>query len=321
MASVDGEEPSLSEEFSFLDLQNCSPKTKSYLLSLIEDEDKPSKIPLNVVSEAPSQQPSQQEQPQQQHFTQQIYPTPPSSQPYVYINNVQANVNIHHGAGAAAAAAASVPQQNEQPQIKPMGPPPGVSASGFHPPPNPMFAANAPGLIPTNAVPYIYPHQLIKGHPGPPNPATAAYTMMPCFINLPYALPVSQPQVPPAPHAPVSVAQRAPGIMRNSPPNTGMLPAISTAAAQQQIEAFYHQQQPQQQQQPLIMAPVQEPVVKSVVTAPNEVPIENNVDGKSDEKNHEKIQKETVMEAEKVEEVIKNDKESVEKVPTYITLL
>ena len=117
MASVKGDE--LSEEFSFLDLQNCSPKTKSYLLSLIEDEEKPKKVPNNsvattttatVIEEAgrvtvPPPVTSalahhQQVQQQQQHFThhQQIYPTPPTSQPYVYINNVTANVNVHHGA-------------------------------------------------------------------------------------------------------------------------------------------------------------------------------------------------------------------------------
>ena len=91
MASVEGDE--LSEEFSFLDLQNCSPKTKSFLLSLIEDEEKPKKVsnPVTTVIEEARGPPTSatsalahhQQVQQQQHFThQQIYPTPPTSPPW-----------------------------------------------------------------------------------------------------------------------------------------------------------------------------------------------------------------------------------------------
>merc|ERR1712072_742824 len=118
------------------------------------------------------------------------------------------------------------------------GHPPGVSTSGFpgasaQPggPQNPIFAANPPGLIPPNAVPYIYPPQFAPmPTKGPPTPATVNAApqphYMPMFIHLPYALPVSsqQPHVPP-----VSQPPRA-QMMRNSPPNPGILP-ISTAAA------------------------------------------------------------------------------------------
>ena len=178
MASVKGDE--LSEEFSFLDLQNCSPKTKSFLLSLIEDEEKPKKVSnpvtTTVIEEArgpPTSATSalahHQQVQQQQHFThQQIYPTPPTSQPYVYINNVTANVNVHHGATSVGAghAAGSEQSQMKQHMGQQAGHPPGVSTSGFpgasaQPggPQNPIFAANPPGLIPPNAVPYIYPPQ------------------------------------------------------------------------------------------------------------------------------------------------------------------
>ena len=155
---------------------------------------------------------------------------------------------------------------------------------------------------------------------GPPTPATVNAApqphYMPMFIHLPYALPVSsqQPHVPP-----VSQPPRA-QMMRNSPPNPGILP-ISTAAAAAvasaaPIEAFY-------QQPPMIVAPqiqdgvspstVQTPV--SSVAAANEIVTTNHITTTSDnnvEKSNPQVEPPTTdLEKKNVTEIVKTSSEKV----------
>ena len=137
------------------------------------------------------------------------------------------------------------------------------------------------------------------------------------FIHLPYALPVSsqQPHVPP-----VSQPPRA-QMLRNSPPNPGILP-ISTAAAAAvasaaPIEAFY-------QQPPMIVAPqiqdgispstVQTPASSSVAAA-NEIVTANHITTTSDnnvEKSNPQVEPPTTdLEKKNVTEIVKTSSEKV----------
>ena len=255
MASVDGD--GMSDDFSFLDLQNCSPTTKGYLLSLIENESKDAKKQVSSAPKAIPEPNSQPHQPQT-HFTQQIYPSPPTSQPYVYINNVTANVNVHHGQPV-----------GDQARGGPSGPvPQGLQPSGFPPPPpNPMFAN------PPMPVPYLYQHQfapMAKGLQGPHTPVSGVpgapppHAYIPYLIQLPYALPVSQPQLP---------VSSAPPPPPRGPPTTGILrtttPMIPVSTAPN--EAFY-QAQAQVPQTPQVSVPVEvkkvEPTEKDVKSSP-----------------------------------------------------
>merc|ERR1712166_220341 len=186
---------------------------------------------------------SQQQQPAQHHY-QQVYAAPPTSQPYVYINNVTANVNVHHG--------------TEQPQVKSM-PVNSHPGTGFPPPPpNPMAFANppvvsAPGPIPNgigihqspHGAAYIYQQQVaaLAAKAG-----AAQYMPVICY---PYPIPVSQ-QTPPTgmPH-PSQVRGPQPNMMRNNPNNYP--PHMATSANE-----FYYQQQihAPPQQTPVIATPV-----------------------------------------------------------------
>ena len=148
------------------------------------------------------------------------------------------------------------------------------------------------------------------------------------FIHLPYALPVSsqQPHVPP-----VSQPPRA-QMLRNSPPNPGILP-ISTAAAAAvasaaPIEAFY-------QQPPMIVAPqiqdgvsppstVQTPTSSSVAAA-NEIVTANHITTTSDnnvEKSNPQVEPPTTdLEKKNVTEIVKTSSEKVnEKVSMYVCI-
>jgi len=243
---------SMDADLSFLDLKDCSNETRTFILGLLEDESKPKK-PVNPSSSAPATTStltsgtvtqSQQQQPAQHHY-QQVYAAPPTSQPYVYINNVTANVNVHHGA--------------EQPQVKSM-PVNSHPGTGFPPPPpNPMAFANppvvsAPGPIPNgigihqspHGAAYIYQQQVAA------LAAKAGAAQYMPVIYYPYPIPVSQ-QTPPTgvPH-PSQVRGPQPNMMRNNPNN--FPPNLATSAN----EVYYQQQ--------IHAAPQQTPVIATPVT-------------------------------------------------------
>jgi len=255
-------------ELSFLDLKDCSLETRTYLLALLEDESKPktppvqattSFTPATTVTSSSATVPTSvtqphQQQPAQHHF-QQVYATPPTSQPYVYINNVTANVNVHHGA--------------EQPQMKSLPVNQTVnshSGSGFPPPPpNPMAFSNPP-VVSTPAAPipngigiqqtphaYLYHPQQIAALAA----KAGAAQYMPPVIYYPYPIPVSQQTPPPAaPHQQTRGPQ--PSIIRNTPTSypTNMVTSAN--------EVFYPQQ--------IHASPAQVPVVP-VATQPAAVPV------------------------------------------------
>jgi len=245
-------------DLSFLDLKDCSLETRTYLLALLEDESKPKTSPVQATSVTPATSASevassvtqaQQQHPAQHHF-QQVYATPPTSQPYVYINNVTANVNVHHGA--------------EQPQMKSL-PVNSHAGSGFPPPPpNPMAFANppvvsAPAPIPNgigiqqthqaqaHAQAYLYQQQIAALAAK----AGAAQYMSP-VIYYPYPIPVSQQTPPPAaPHPQTRGPQ--PNIIRNTP--SSYPPNMVTSSN----EVFYPQQ--------IHASPLQTPVHIPTATA------------------------------------------------------
>lgn len=174
----------------------------------------------------------------------QVYAAPPTSQPYVYINNVTANVNVHHGA--------------EQPQVKSM-PVNSHPGTGFPPPPpNPMAFANppvvsAPGPIPNGIGIHQSPHgaaYLYQQQVAALAAKAGAAQYMP-VIYYPYPIPVSQ-QTPPTgvPH-PSQVRGPQPNMMRNNPNN--FPPNMATSAN----EVYYQQQiHAPPQQTPVIATPV-----------------------------------------------------------------
>jgi hypothetical protein len=191
----------------------------------------------------------------------QVYAAPPTSQPYVYINNVTANVNVHHGA--------------EQPQVKSM-PVNSHPGSGFPPPPpNPMAFANppvvsAPGPIPNgigihqspHGAAYIYQQQVAA------LAAKAGAAQYMPVIYYPYPIPVSQ-QTPPTgvPH-PSQVRGPQPNMMRNNPNN--FPPNLATSAN----EVYYQQQiHAPPQQTPVIATPVTIAPAVAPKMAPAVVPI------------------------------------------------
>ena len=174
----------------------------------------------------------------------QVYAAPPTSQPYVYINNVTANVNVHHGA--------------EQPQVKSM-PVNSHPGTGFPPPPpNPMAFANPPvvsaqGPIPNGIGIHQSPHgaaYLYQQQVAALAAKAGAAQYMP-VIYYPYPIPVSQ-QTPPTgvPH-PSQVRGPQPNMMRNNPNNfpTNMATSANEVYYQQQIHA-------PPQQTPVIATPV-----------------------------------------------------------------
>ena len=174
----------------------------------------------------------------------QVYAAPPTSQPYVYINNVTANVNVHHG--------------TEQPQVKSM-PVNSHPGTGFPPPPpNPMAFANppvvsAPGPIPNGIGMHQSPHgaaYLYQQQVAALAAKAGAAQYMP-VIYYPYPIPVSQ-QTPPTgvPH-PSQVRGPQPNMMRNNPNN--FPPNMATSAN----EVYYQQQiHAPPQQTPVIATPV-----------------------------------------------------------------
>ena len=191
----------------------------------------------------------------------QVYAAPPTSQPYVYINNVTANVNVHHGA--------------EQPQVKSM-PVNSHPGTGFPPPPpNPMAFANppvvsAPGPIPNgigihqspHGAAYIYQQQVAA------LAAKAGAAQYMPVIYYPYPIPVSQ-QTPPTgvPH-PSQVRGPQPNMMRNNPNN--FPPNLATSAN----EVYYQQQiHAPPQQTPVIATPVTMAPAVAPTMAPAVVPI------------------------------------------------
>ena len=191
----------------------------------------------------------------------QVYAAPPTSQPYVYINNVTANVNVHHG--------------TEQPQVKPM-PVNSHPGTGFPPPPpNPMAFANppvvsAPGPIPNgigihqspHGAAYIYQQQVAA------LAAKAGAAQYMPVIYYPYPIPVSQ-QTPPTgvPH-PSQVRGPQPNMMRNNPNN--FPPNLATSAN----EVYYQQQiHAPPQQTPVIATPVTMAPAVAPTMAPAVVPI------------------------------------------------
>jgi len=269
MASVKEKDSKVADaELSFLDLKDCSLETRTYLLALLEDESKPKTPPVQATSvtpstpsistsseaEATSVTQAQQQQPAQHHF-QQVYATPPTSQPYVYINNVTANVNVHHGA--------------EQPQMKSMPVNQTVnshSGSGFPPPPpNPMAFANPPVVsAPAAPIPngigiqqtphaYLYHPQQIAALAA----KAGAAQYMPPVIYYPYPIPVSQQTPPPAaPHPQTRGPQ--PNIIRNT--TTSYPPNMVTSSN----EVYYPQQ--------IHATPLQTPVIPAA-TQPAAAPI------------------------------------------------
>ena len=162
---------------------------------------------------------------------------------------------------------------------------------------------------------------------GPPTPATVNAApqphYMPMFIHLPYALPVSsqQPHVPP-----VSQPPRA-QMMRNSPPNPGILP-ISTAAAAAvasaaPIEAFYQQQPPMIVAQPQItpepssdLTSVHSPTPTTSVPGNNESVSANHITSSSNdvEKSNPQVEPNNVTDLEKNNstEIVKTSSEKVD---------
>ena len=66
MASIEADESSMIEELTFLDLQDCTPETRSYLLSLIENETKQPKPSPAAVSKDEATGAGLQAQQQQQ---------------------------------------------------------------------------------------------------------------------------------------------------------------------------------------------------------------------------------------------------------------
>ena len=234
-------------DFSFLDFSDCNEETKSYLLDLLDSKPK-------VKQQPPIPQPPAPQQPP--HF-QQVYAAPTAtSQPLVYINNVTANVNVHHGGQVPPEPAAGQPAGSARPI---------VSHSGFPPPPpNPMPAypaANAgppppAGLIlPPQNPQFIYHQPQFAALAKTAGPHPQPYMHAPQVIYYPYPIPVStgQPQVQPQ--------QR----LRSSPtmlPPPMMAPTPTTAASEQPYLV-----QPQVQTVPQQTVP---PAVEPQVTKPQE---------------------------------------------------
>lgn len=265
MASIDGDD--CSEELSFLDLNNCSQETRSYLLGLIEDETKkPAPVqptaPVTTI-EAKSSVPQAQH-----HYQQQVYATPPTSQPYVYINQVTANVNVHHGA------------EQMKSMLHHAGPPVASNHSGFPPPPpNPMTfsspvvsaAANPAGILtngtaagaflpPQSHGQYIYQHPIaaMAAKPGPPQ-GQALYMPPHHVVYYPFPIPVSQHAAP----TPQATPRPPPPVIRNSPTFSQPMATMVTTAN----EAFYPPSTPSQPQQ----------AVKEVTVEPAPPPTENPI--------------------------------------------
>ena len=174
------------------------------------------------------------------HFTtffSQVYATPATSQPLVYINNVTANVNVHHG--------------GVTPET---GPRPMVSHSGFPPPPpNPMpypagpTSAPPAGLIlppPPQNPPFLYQHQFAAlAKTAAPQP----YMHAPQVIYYPYPIPVSQPQPQPQP----APAPQPPQRVRSSP--TMMPPMMAPPTTASVVsEPYFIPTQPQVQPKPTV---------------------------------------------------------------------
>ena len=191
----------------------------------------------------------------------QVYAAPPTSQPYVYINNVTANVNVHHG--------------TEQPQMKSM-PVNSHHGTGFPPPPpNPMAFANppvvsAPGPIPNGIGIHQSPHgaaYLYQQQVAALAAKAGAAQYMP-VIYYPYPIPVSQ-QTPPTgvPH-PSQMRGPQPNMMRNNPNN--FHPNMATSAN----EVYYQQQiHAPPQQAPVIATPVTVAPTVAPPMAPAVVPL------------------------------------------------
>ena len=234
-------------DFSFLDFSDCNDETKSFLLDLLDSNPKP------------KQPQKSQVQPQQppQHF-QQVYATPTAtSQPLVYINNVTANVNVHHG-GQVAQEPAGVPAGPAGQTVTSGGPRPMVSHSGFPPPPpNPMPGyptgppANAgppppAGLIlPPQNPQFIYQHQFAAALAKTAGPQP--YMHAPQVIYYPYPIPVSagQPQV-----QPQQRLRSSPTMMPQPPPQM-MAPTQSTTAVGSEQPYLVQQSVPQPQPVPI----------------------------------------------------------------------
>lgn len=275
MASIDGDDG--SEELSFLDLNNCSQETRSYLLGLIEDESKkptPAQPPAPVTTiEAKSSVPQAQH-----HYQQQVYATPPTSQPYVYINQVTANVNVHHGA------------EQMKSMLHHPGPPVATNHSGFPPPPpNPMTfsspvvsaAANPAGILtngtaagaflpPQSHGQYIYQHPIaaMAAKPGPPQ-GQPLYMPPHHVVYYPFPIPVSQHAAP----TPQATPRPPPPVIRNSPTNFSQPMAMVTTAN----EAFYPSTPSQPQHIPNVKEEPVEPPAAVEKSIAETVEVEQNV--------------------------------------------
>ena len=244
MASANVKEPtatdltSMGDEFSFLDLDNCSGEERSFLLGLIGREEKPtpataplSAIDAKVASAPPFhprktlQDQSQQQLIPNQHHQQQLYqaqqPPPPgynpqqqqqipqqpqydasnstvngggSHHPYVFINNVTANVNVHHGGSTGSIEDASAAQVHPQALQQPpptgsVAPPPAVAAITSQPPPPLGVKGVVPQQQPQQPQQIFVPQQqqppfgypmvsMGGGGQQPQNPALAAQTLL-----------------------------------------------------------------------------------------------------------------------------------------------
>jgi hypothetical protein len=261
-----------------------------------------------VVAHANNNNPSQPQQPH--HYQQQVYVSPPTSQPCVYINQVTANVNVHHGAEQPPPMKPLHHAPHAQPHAAPV-----TYYSGFPPPPpNPMAFATPPvvsgahGMIPNGATPpgqflphqtphhapYIYAPQQIAalaakaGAPPPVQPQGGQSLYMPhqviCYA---YPIPVSQQTTPPQPPPAQPPSNLRPPLhsappmtqpqLTPPPPPVAAAPTIpayqGVVTAQEKVEPSMVEEEPPKPVVPIPKAEEQNEPIQSESKQPEAEPV------------------------------------------------